>query len=151
MSVLGIRCSNRDFSYAVLDGTKKSPQLPEVKTIPYPKGFAESQSLQWLYHEIDELRKKYMFDKIVIKRSEGQTRGRAFEERVEHEATVMLAAADHGIKAVFKKVKSTIAKDLGQKGWARYLSNLDTSGFPNFSLLTEKQREAVLAGWSELS
>ena len=54
------------------------------------------------------------------------------------------------ISSKIKKVKATIAKDLGLKGKARYLSTLDTSSIPNYSSYSEKMREAVLVGRSEL-
>jgi hypothetical protein len=116
MTVLGVRCSNRDFAYAILGGSKETPEQVAVRTIPYPKGFAKPQSLHWLAQEVDGLLNRHSVEKIVIKRIEGKTRGGPFEERVEHEAAVMLAGGARGMRAVFKKVKSTIAKDLGQKG-----------------------------------
>jgi hypothetical protein len=86
----------------------------------------------------------------VIKKFEGKSRGKTYEERVEHEAAVIIAAANRGLRKVPKKVKSTIAKDLGQKGRAHYLSVLDTSHFQTFESESEKTKEAILAGWSEL-
>ncbi len=150
MPILGVRCSNKDFAYAVLDGTKGAPQQVELKTLPFPKGFKAAQSLHWLNQEVSDLLEKHAIDKVVIKRFEGRTRGATFETRVEHEAAVMLAAASKGMTAVFKKVKSTIAKDLGKKGRARYLATLDTSHFPGYADLSDKQREALQAAWSEL-
>jgi hypothetical protein len=151
MTVLGVRCSNRDFTYAILDGTKQEPQQIEVATLSYPKGFAKPQSLHWLFQEAEGLLQRHQVDKIVLKRFEGQSRGTPFEERVEHEAAVILAAAKRGMRAVFKKVKSQIAKDLGQKGRARYLAELDASKLPAYENLREKEKEAVQAAWSELA
>ena len=74
----------------------------------------------------------------------------AFENRVENEAAAYVAAANRGIKAVFKKMNVTLAKDLGGKGKAKYLKTLDTSAFPGFSELQEKKQEAIIAGWSAL-
>jgi hypothetical protein len=150
MSVLGVRCSNRDFAYAVLSGTKSQPAQVDVQTLPYPKGFAKPQSLQWLLQEVDGVLNKHSIDKIVIKRFEGRTRGGTFEERVEHEAAVILAGAIRGMKAIFKKLRSQIAKDLGQKGRPKYLANVDTSCFRNFDGRNDKEKEAIQAAWSEL-
>ena len=151
MNILGIRCSNTDFTYAVLTGTKAAPQLVETQTIAYPKGFAKAQSLKWLHQELMGLIQKHSVERIVMKASEGQSKGKPYEDRVEHEAMVYLAAADCGIKAVFKKVKSTIAKSLCSKGKASYLStSLDTSVFSNFEKHKPKVQEAIFSGWSEL-
>jgi hypothetical protein len=150
LTVLGVRCSNRDFAYAVLSGSKATPHQIEVRSLTYPKGFGKPQSLHWLAQEVDALLNRHSVQKIVIKRFEGQTRGGPFEERVEHEAAVMLAGGARGMRAVFKKVRSTIAKDLGQKGRAKYLTNLDTSWTPGFDGLSDKEKEAVHAAWSEL-
>jgi hypothetical protein len=148
--VLGVRCSNRDFRYAVVDGRKTAPTVVRLETLLLPQGFASSQALHWLFQEVTDLLGGHTIGKIVIKRFEGQSRGKPFEERVGLEAAVMLAAGAKGMKGVFKKGKSTLAKDLGQKGRARYLTNVDTSVLPQFVAFTEKQQEAVLAVWSEL-
>jgi hypothetical protein len=151
--VLGIRCSNTDYTFAVLKGTKKAPGVVVTGTVPYPKGFTKPQSLKWLAQEIDGFLKTHQIEKIVMNRFEGRgLRKLAYEDRVEHEAAVYIAAANSGMKAVFKKVKSTIAKDLGLKGRARYLAaGLDTSLIPDFQTYSDKVRDATLAAWSELS
>jgi hypothetical protein len=151
LTVLGVRCSNKDFTYIVLDGTKAAPRLIVCETLVLPKGFAPAQSLHWLFQEVTSLIAKHSVWKIVIKRFEGRSRGSAFETRVEHEAAVMLAAGAQGNHAVFKKVNRTLAKDLGQKGHARYLSHLNVSWVQNYSRLSDKQKEALQAAWSELT
>jgi hypothetical protein len=72
-----------------------------------------------------------------------------FESRVEHEAMVLLAAANRDIR-VSKKAKSTMAKDLGHKGRARYLAKLDTSPIESFDSYSAKIQEAIFAAWSGL-
>ncbi len=150
MNVLGIRCSSSDYTFAVLSGTKTSPQVVEVNSITFPTGFAKPQSLKWFYQEIDDLLARNSVQKIVIKKFEGRTRGNTYEARVEHEAMISLAGANHGVKPIFKKVKSTIAKDLGMKGRAHYLSTFDTSPVSDFREYSQKAQDALLAGWSEL-
>ena len=62
-----------------------------------------------------------------------------------------VAGGTEGMNAIFKKLKSTIAKDLGLKGRAHYLqTSLDTSVIPGFGGRGGKEQEAILAGWSEL-
>jgi hypothetical protein len=148
--ILGIRCSNKDYSFAVVHGTKDTPKLVASDTIPLPKGFSKPHSLKWLYQEAEALLDKHDISKIVVKRFEGRTRGTIFENRVENETAFMLAGANRGMKAIFKKVKSTIAKDLGQKGRAKYLANLSTESIPEFGHLQDKVQEAVMAARSEL-
>jgi len=150
MTVLGIRCSNTDFAYAILDGSKRSPNEIVIGAFAYPKGYAKPRSLRWLVQEIDGLIDKHEIRAIVLKAYEGRTRGKAHEDRVEHEAAVIIAGANRGLTAVFKKVNSTIAKHLGQKGRARYLQRLDTTVLPSFASASNKVQEAMLAAWSEL-
>jgi hypothetical protein len=151
MTVLGLRCSNRGYSYAILRGKNKTPILVDSAAVSFPKGFKSPQSLKWFYQEIQGLIHHHGIKKIVIKRFEGRPRGSAYETRVEHEAAATLAGADAGITAIFKKVKSTIAKDLGLKGRPKYLASVDNSMMPDLDNKPEEIREAVLCARSELS
>lgn len=151
MSVLGIRCSNKDFTYAVLTGTKKNPTLQCIASVIVPKNFSRPRALHWMVQEVDGLIAKHAISKIVMKASEGRFRGKTYSDRVELEASVYVAAGMKGMSAVFKKVTSTIAKDLGLKGRGRYLqTSLDTSVIPSYAGHSDKEKEAILAGWSEL-
>lgn len=149
---LGLRFSNSDYSFSVMEGFKNSPGVIECGSIGYPKGFSRAQTLKWLVHEIESIFERHKeISIIVLKRFEGMAKGNSYEERVEGEATAFIAAANTGIKAVYKKKGATIAKDLGLKGKAKLLkAELDTSVIPEFENYSEKVRDAVLAGWSEL-
>lgn len=151
MKVLGVRCSNRDYTSAILGGTREKPKVLECDTVRYPKGFRTAQSLKWLLQEMESKIKKHDVRRVVMKRYEGMSRGKAYEQRVEHEAMVALAAANRGLTAIFKKPKSTIAKDLGLKGRGHYLrTSLDTSVIPQYDDYEDKAQEAILCAWSEL-
>ncbi len=151
MIVLGVRCSNSDFTYVVMTGTKQSPVLSVANCLKLPKNYGRPRCLLWFQQEIDQLIKKHGIRVIVIKRSEGGAGGDAFEHRIEHEATIYLAAAQCGVSGVFKKKKCTLAKDLGLKGRAHYLRTaLDTSVIPRFDERPEKEQEAIFCAWSEL-
>jgi hypothetical protein len=150
--VLGLRCSNTDYHFALLSGTKKAPILENKGSISYPVKVKKPASLKWMVDEIHDRLRKIHIDVVVIKAPEPSARRTSvLTERIEYEAAVLIACADVGIKAVFKKVKSTIAKDLGLKGKGRYLETFDTGALKNFSELPEKTREAALAAWSELT
>lgn len=153
MSALGIRCSNTDFSYAVLQGKKQSPVVLDYGTTAFPKGYSTPFKLKWFLQELDDIIKKYPINSITLKGTEGlAARDKAFVERVECEAVVFLIGATLGIKRVQRKLKSSIAKDLGLKGRSHYLATqLDTSVIANFDKLSTKVQEAILVGWSELS
>ena len=152
MNVLGVRCSNKDFTYVVMSGSKKSPGIKVSGSPMFPPNYCKARSLQWLFREVSDLITKHNVKKIVMKRFEGKSRGNTYEDRVEHEAVVYLAAAEKGITGVFKKVNRTIAKDLGLKGMARYLqTSLDTSMIPKFKARSEKEQDAIRAAWSELN
>ena len=151
MNVLGVRCSTTDYAFCVLTGDKASPMVVVTDAEKFPKGFTEAQNLKWLVQEFEGHISKYQVNTVVIKRFEGRNRGNAFENRVEHEAAIMLAGANLGITNITKKVKSTISKHLGLKGQARYLkTKLDTTVITNYDNYPEKTQEAILAAWSEL-
>jgi hypothetical protein len=151
MNILGLRCSNKDYSLSVVCGSKGSPILVKTCSVAYPKGYAKPQGLKWFLQEIEDLLKKHSISAIVMKGFEGRSRGTTFVERIEHEAIVFLSGANLGIKRIHRKVKSTIAKDMGMKGKGHYLeTQLDKSAIPTFSQLPDKEQEATLAAWSEL-
>lgn len=153
MKCIGIRCSNSDFSYAILSGRKSDPKLETVDTISFPNGYTRPQSLQWFLLELEELSKKNGTLSVwAIKGTEGMAaKGKEFVERVENEAIVFLHAGNAGASRVVRKVKSTIAKDLGLKGKASALkTDLDTSIIPEFKDAAEKIKDAILIAWSEL-
>lgn len=151
MSVVGIRCSNKDFTYAVMTGSKENPTMKQCASVTIPKNFSRQRALYWMVQEIEQLIEKYDAQKIVMKGFEGRTRGKTYAERVELEAAVYVAGGKNGMNGIFKKVKSTIAKDLGLKGRGHYLqTHLDTSVIVGFDSKSDKEKEAILAGWSEL-
>jgi hypothetical protein len=151
MNVLGIRCSNKDFTYAVMTGSKKAPSVQQCAPVAVPKNFSRPRALHWMVQEVEQLISRYDVQKVVMKGSEGRTRGRTYAERVELEAAVYIAGGKNGMSGIFKKVKSTIAKDLGLKGRAHYLdTSLDTSVITGFDSRSDKEKDAILAGWSEL-
>jgi len=151
MNVLGIRCSNKNYTFAVLTGSKAKPNVLRSETVPYPAGFPKPQSLKWILQEICTLLEKHNVRKIAMKKFEGRFRGKPYEERIEYEAMIYIAAANCGVKAVCKKANSTIAKDLGLKGRGRYLStSLDTSSISGYSGFSDNAKDAILAAWSEL-
>jgi len=151
MRVLGVRCSPKDFAYCVIEGTKTNPSLIHTEEVQFPRAYVKPLTLKWLMQEVDDLLKKHSVDSIALKSSEGLARrGKPFVERTEYETIFMLVGALRGLKPIVKKVKAAIAKDLGFKGKAHYLSTINTSVIPNFSDLSDKLQEAVLVGWSEL-
>jgi hypothetical protein len=152
MRILGVRCSPKDFAYCIMDGMKAAPQLLHSEQIKLPIGYVKPLSLKWLFQEVNDLLRKHSVDSIAIKCSEGlAARDKSFVERIEFETVFILAGTLHGLKPISKKVKATIAKDLGAKGKAHYLSTIDTSIIPDFSQMSDKLREAVLTAWSELN
>jgi len=152
MPVLGIRCSNSDYAYAVVDGDTKHPTVIEEQLVVYPKDYQKPKLLRWFYQEIEGILTKHRINRVVIKGAEAMaTRDKAFVERTEHEAIAILSAGDKGITVVARKMKATIAKDLGMKGRAKYLdTKLDKSAIEDFDEKLPKIREAILAAWSAL-
>jgi hypothetical protein len=152
LNVLGVRCSNTDFAYAVLSGRRNKPVLMDYRLITYPRGYAEPERLRWLLQELDSLNLKHKVDRWAVKRAEMiASKGKAYHERVACEAIVSLSAAKLGNSAVVKKVKVTIAKDLGLSGKASSLTNaLDYNAVPGLANQPDKIFEAIVVAWSEL-
>lgn len=153
MKCVGIRCSNTDFTYAILTGEKAKPKLETSETIVLPKGYTRPQALRWFLQELEELSKKHgPFSTWAIKGTEAMAaKGKEYGERVENEAMVIFHAGNIGVEKVGRKVKSTIAKDLGLPGKASALkTDLDTSIVPDYEEASEKVKEAILVAWSEL-
>ncbi|OGX18437.1 MAG: hypothetical protein A3K83_03285 [Omnitrophica WOR_2 bacterium RBG_13_44_8b] len=152
MKVLGMRCGNDNYVYALVEGSKKIPKILEKGREIFPKGFTRARALRWFQQEIDELLSKHIVAVVAIKCTEPMARkGNPFVCRVENEAIIQLVAAIKGIKLVSKKTNRTIAKDLGLKGVAKALvTDLDCSVIPEFETMDSKLKEAVLVAWSSL-
>jgi len=150
MIVFGIRCSNTDYTCCILEGDADFPQMKVLHHIDFPQDYGEAEALRWFYQEMQGLFKEYAIDAVGVKRAETNVkRSNALELRIQNEAIVSLAAVEQGCTSVCRKVKSTIAKDLGLKGRSRYLNTeLDTSSIPEFDNYSKKEQEAILAAWS---
>lgn len=151
--ILGIRCSNTDYSFALLKGKKSSPQVVNTTFVVFPKDYTRANLLRWLYQEIEDYFSKHKsISHLVVKGAEPMAqKGGAYTERVESEAILFLAAANNGMTAS-RKVKPTIAKDLGLAGRAKALDeDLDTSLIGGFQGYSTKEKEAILAAWSTLT
>ena len=152
MVLMAIRSSTSDFGYAIISGTKDMPELIKSDTIQYPKGYSHPDGIRWFKQEIEEITRDYEIEKWVIKGTEpAAMKGNAYVRRVEYEAMIQLHAAEKGNSNVIRKVKSTIAKDLGLPGKPSALkTDLDQTKFPELDGKPEKEWEAMIAGWSEL-
>ena len=152
MKVLGLRLSNTDYTFAVLDGPKDSPNVVNKGTVNFPQGFSRPDAMKWLYQDLKDLIQEHHVKKVALKKAEGNARkSKSLLERVEGEGVALLVAAKMGIRRVPQKVKSTTAKDLGLTGKGHYLksafANTNLSAFDNEP---EKIKEAIWVGWSEL-
>ena len=149
MNVLGVRCSNSDYTFYLVTGSKDAPSIVDSASNSFPKGYSVAEQLKWLLQETTEFIDRNQVDRVVIKRDELRKGSNAFEDRVSFEATVLLAAANANI-SVLKKLNATISKNFGFKGRARYLVNLDTSPFPGYAKMGPRAKDALLVAWSEL-
>lgn len=150
--ILGIRCSNSDYTFALLKGRKHAPQLHNVKSASFPKGYTRPNALRWFFQEIEDYFAKHTgIAECIIKGAEPMAqKGSTYSERVEHESMVLLTAAIKGINAS-RKVKATIAKNLGLTGRAKALEeDLDSSVLADYNKCSAKEQEAILAAWSGL-
>lgn len=150
--IFGIRCSNTDFAFAILTGSRSRPELEECKQTPYPKGYSRPQSLKWFYQELQEVTRSRRIDRWAMKGAEPMAqRNSSFVHRVEYEGVAVLVASEAGIGDVPRKIKATIAKDLALPGKAKSLTTLlNTETIPAFREHSEKIQEAILVAWSSI-
>lgn len=150
MKTLGVRCSNTDYTFCILSWDAGSPDIETIKRVAYPTGFTEPETLKWLHQEFEAVLRAHTIDRVGIKRAETNVkRSNLLEFRIQAEAIVSLAAAQVGCGSVERKVRSTVAKDLGLKGKAKYLqTKLDTSAIPGFDEYSIKEQDAILLAWS---
>lgn len=152
MKALGLRASNRECAIALIEGSRDDPRIVTTKKVVVPEGYADTESSRWLYQELLEVFNAHQPNVAAVKRPElSVKRSNALELRIGFEHIAMLAAAECGCTMAFRKVKSTIAKDLGLKGKGKYLKALDTSKVDGYDQLPPMTQEAVLVAWSCLS
>ena len=150
MSVLGVRCSTTDFTFAIVEGTVAIPSLLRLETVAYPKGFSRPELLNWLLQEFEAINENSKPDQWAIKGAEPMAaKGNSFASRVECEAMFILSVGKLGSQNIIRKVKPTIAKDLGLKGRAKALiDDLDHSLIPEIDVKKAKEFDAILVAWS---
>jgi len=149
MNCLGVRCSNSDYSIAILSGSRTSPEIIRKVCNGSPNGYKTARRLKWFLQEFEDIFNAIEIDEIVVKGTEPMAqKGGSYAERVENEAMIFLAAERKGITSIVKKVKATIAKEHGLKGRGKYLATLDFSVFPKFEEESEKMKEAIIAAWA---
>ncbi len=150
MKILAVRCSSSDFAHATIEGSQQSPTVIESAVIGFPKGYGEHALFHWFHQEIKGLIDNHGPDGVAVKAAEPMVkRSGTLETRIRVEGIALMSAAEAGCTTACRKVKSTIAKDLGMKGKGKYLeTKLDTSPIANFDSYNTKQQEAILVGWS---
>lgn len=153
MKTFGVRCSNSDFAYAIIEGDKDKPKIINSSNVNFPKNFSDGERLYWFSQEINTLLQQHKPDNVVIKAAEPMVkRSNNLDTRLHNESIIFMTAESNGIKNAIKKTKATIAKDLGLKGKGKYLeTKLDTSPIDNFDSFNIKIQEAILAGWSSMN
>ncbi len=152
MTGMGIVCSTSSFLYVLLKGKKDDADLVVHAELKFPKSYSRSEQLKWFYVEILEILRKYKVTGVTIKSTEPMgRRGKSFGTRSENEAIVQLAAAEVGIRNVYKKVKMTIAKELTGKGKAGYLdTKIDLEEHRDIQSLPDKYKPAIYSALSAL-
>ena len=150
MKTIGVRCSNSDYAYGILSGSKIKPVVEAAKRVAFPKNYSEAEILNWFYQEMEALFSNKAFDAVGIKRAETTVkRSNSLETRIQCGAIAILAASQAGCQTISRKVNSTISKDLGMKGKGSYLkTKFDTTPLSNFNDYSAKIQEAILVAWS---
>ena len=152
MTSIGIRCTPTDFSFTIIEGSLKNYRLIAFNRLKYPQGYNRCELLKWLYLEMGEIIKKYSIYAIGVKGTEAMgMKGKSYGDRMELEGMIFLQASISGIKYAIRKVNSTIAKDIGLKGKAKYLSTeYDYSTITEYSGMSKNLQEATQVAISML-
>lgn len=153
MSILGIRCSSKDFSFSIVKGKQDTVILVDSGTFTFPKSYSESETLKWLSQEIEGIITKYSIHGIGIKGVEPMgMKGKNYGARMEKEGIIFFQAAINDIKYIKRKVKGTIAKDLGMKGKGKYLeTKADFSGIVGYDTTNKNTQESIQVAISMLN
>lgn len=136
-----------------MNGKQESASLVESGTITFPKGYTEAETQKWLSQEIEGIIKKHNVYGIGIKGVEPMAmKGRSYGERMEKEGIFFLQAALCGVKYIKRKVKSTIAKDLGMKGKGKYLeTKADFTKIVGYEKANKNTQESIQVALSMLN
>ncbi len=152
MKILGLRCSNSDYTYVILEGERKAATILVAETVKYPKNQKRPDILVWFLLEIEKIINSHKPDGILIKRAElrpGVTD--ADIERIETEGIAILAARRKAISYVVAKRKRTIAKDIGYKGTSEDFEKAFRDNAVDLSCIkndSEKIKDAILVARS---
>lgn len=148
--MIGFRCSNLDYTYAVVSKNAEAFKLVETKTVGFPKNFCRVEALRWFYLEIEQLLKRIEPSGVMLKRAEmAAAKSKSFVERVENEGVILLVSGMLNSKYVRGKVKATLLKDLGYKGRGRYFQNaVNDAEWISGDDISEKMVEAALVARS---
>ena len=85
-TVLGFRCSAKDFSFAVLKGTPSKPEVLERSMKKFPTGLATPERLCWFHKEVHTILSKHNPRFVVVKADESTTKSTSALERAYIEA-----------------------------------------------------------------
>ncbi len=152
MVILSLRCSHKEIDYLVITGTQTSHNISVKNNVKMPANKEWPEILEWSYNEFAELIGEHSPDIIIFKKTEPFFRGRgraALHQRAVIESILQLIAQQKQIQ-IKGKVKTTIAKDLKFKGSKKYVIRDTNVQVLNNVGLTENQKEAFIAGLSEL-
>lgn len=136
-----------------MGGSKGQPKLIRIIKKPFPLDYSRVQIIDWFLQELDDfIQANDGINEIIIKSPDAMSRrNTAYEERLENQGVAYLAASRNGIRLVTRKVRSTIAKDLGLKGNSREYAAVDCSQiYTKQSSISEDERDSILAAWSGL-
>jgi len=154
MKILGLRCSNTDYTYVLLRGDKSSSKVIAAESINYPLNSNWPETLLWLSLEIEQRINTYAPDGMLIKKAELRGRmGSGDFDRIESEGVIALTAKQRGVKFIISKRKRTIAKDIGYKGTAEGYNTAMKDGAVDSSCIkncTDKINEAIMVARSGL-
>jgi hypothetical protein len=126
MQVLGIRCSLKDFSFAVMKGSQKDSSLIDSGAIKYPTGYNEADKMKWFYQEIGELLTKYKINGIGIKGVEPLAmKGKDYGDRMQLDPCQLSS-----ISALSKFLELTSNNTYISKNLTREFENISAFSYP---------------------
>lgn len=152
MAYLGLRFTNKAYTYVLLDGVFTAPQILSNESFQFPKNYSRPKVLVWLYKELASLVTTRNAEHILIKGMEplATKNGLAAIHRLENEAIIYLIAGQNGIDCIERVVDATVASRLRLTGTGKRLQSYKFCEEMFGEEPDDKTKDALLAAWVKM-
>lgn len=152
MTSLGLRFTNKEYTYAVMNGKFDTAAILSKESFQFPRNYSRPKALVWLYKELTSLITTKNVSHIRIKGMEplAAKNGLAAIHRLENEALVYLIAGQLGIDNIERVVDATVASKLRLTGAGKRSQSYRCCEEMFGDGMDDKTKDAVLAVWAKM-